>query len=69
MNVPPWGYDLIPLAGARSEDPVVADEVEAGRRYERGEPLQELEGLEDNVRRAVAPAVFEAVEEAAVPHA
>jgi hypothetical protein len=48
---------------------VVADEVEARRRDQGGEPLQELEGLEDDVGRAVPPAVLEAVEEAAVLHA
>ncbi len=48
---------------------MVADEVEAGRRDQGGEPLQELEGLEDDVGRSVAPAVLEAVEEAPVLHA
>jgi hypothetical protein len=48
---------------------VVADEVEAGRRDQRGEPLQEFEGLEDDVGRAVAPAVLQAVEETPVLHA
>jgi hypothetical protein len=52
-----------------TQDPVVADEMEARRRDRGGEPLQELEGLEDDVGRAVPPAVLEAVEEAAVLHA
>jgi hypothetical protein len=42
---------------------VVAHEVEAGRRHQGRELLDELLGLEDDVGRAVAPAVLELVEE------
>jgi hypothetical protein len=42
--------------------------MEAGRRNEGREPLQELDGLEDDVRGPIAPAVLEAVEEASVHH-
>jgi len=35
-------------------------------RHERGEPLHELDRLEDDVRRAVAPALLEAIEQPAV---
>jgi hypothetical protein len=48
---------------------VVADEVEARRWDEGREPLQELERLEDDVPRPVAPTMLEAVEEAAILHA
>ncbi len=61
----PENSQQVPGAGTRSEDPVIADEVEARRRDQSGDPLQELEGLEDDVGRA-APAVLEAVEEAPV---
>jgi hypothetical protein len=45
---------------------VVSHEVEARRRDEGRELLHELRGLEDDVGRAVAPAVLEAVEEPAI---
>jgi hypothetical protein len=32
-------------------------------RHERGKPLHQLVRLEDDVRRAVAPALFEAIEQ------
>jgi hypothetical protein len=45
---------------------VVAHEVEAGRRNQGREVLDQLLRLEDDVGRAVAPAVLEAVEELTV---
>ncbi len=41
------GYHLIALTRARTEDPVVAHEVEAGRRDERREALDEREAALD----------------------
>jgi len=40
--------------------------MEARRRDERGEFLEELLRCEDDVRRAVAPAVLQAIEKTAV---
>jgi len=45
---------------------VIPDEVSARRRHQRGESLDQLERLEDERRRAVAPAALEPVEQAAV---
>jgi hypothetical protein len=42
---------------------VVAHEVKAGRRYQGRELLDQFLGLEDDVRRAIAPAMLEAVQE------
>jgi hypothetical protein len=53
-------------ACTRREDPVVADEVEARRRDQGRELLDELLGLEDDVCRAVAPAVLQAIQEPSV---
>jgi hypothetical protein len=47
---------------------VIADEVEAGRRNQRRELLDELLRLEYEVGRAVAPAVLEPVEEPSILH-
>jgi len=64
-----WAWhDAVALARARAQDPVVADEVEAGRRDQGRELLDELLGLEDDVGRAVAPAVLEPVEKPPVLH-
>ena len=57
------------LARAGAEDAVVADEMEARRRHQGRELLDELLRREDDVRRAAAPAVLQAVEEAAVVEA
>jgi hypothetical protein len=40
--------------------------MKAGREHERGELLQEIRWSEDDVGRAVAPAVLPTVEQAAV---
>jgi len=40
--------------------------MEAGRRNERGELLDQFLRREDDVRRAVAPAVLQAIEKTAV---
>ena len=48
--------DAIAFSRARRQDAVVADEMEARRRDEGGELLDELERLEADVRGAVAPA-------------
>jgi hypothetical protein len=53
----------------RIEDAVVAHEVEARGRDEGGELLDELERVEDDVARAVAPAVLQAVEEPSIRQA
>ena len=42
---------------------MVAHEMEAGRGHEGGKPGHQVEGLEDDVAGAVAPAVPEAVKE------
>jgi hypothetical protein len=47
---------------------VVADQVEAGGRDQGRKLLDELLGLEDEVGRAVAPAVLEPVEKPPVLH-
>jgi hypothetical protein len=60
------GHDAIALTRAGTEDPVVAHEVEAGRRDQRREALDELLRREDDVGRAVAPAVLQSVEQAPV---
>jgi hypothetical protein len=62
----PRRHDAIALARARAEHAVVADEMEARRRDERGEFPGELLRREDGVRRAIAPAVLQAIEQAAV---
>jgi hypothetical protein len=59
-------HDMSTPACTRSEDPVVADEVEARRRHQGRELLEELLRLEDDVRRAVAPAVLQTIEERSV---
>ena len=51
-------HDAVAPARAWAKDAVVADEMEARRRDERGEFLDELLRREDDVRRAVAPAVL-----------
>jgi hypothetical protein len=56
-------HHAVALARARAQDPVVADQVETGRRDTGRELLDELLGLEDDVGRAVAPAVLQAIEE------
>ena len=56
-------HDSAALARGRAKDPVVANEVEARRGDEGNESLDELPGLEDDVGRAVAPAVLQAVQE------
>lgn len=53
----------IALSRARAQDPVVANEVETGRRDQRRESLDELLRLEDDVGRAIAPAVLQSVEQ------
>jgi len=58
-----WSGDHPPaLTRTRAEHPVVADEVEARRRCQRCELLDELAGLEDDVGGAIAPAVLQAIE-------
>jgi len=47
---------------------VVTHEVEAGRRHQGRELLDEFLGLEDDVGRAVAPAVLQLVEKPPVLH-
>ena len=59
-------HDPVAFAGARSEDAVVADEMEVRRRDQGRELLEELQGLEDDVGRAVAPAILQPVEEPAI---
>jgi hypothetical protein len=44
----------------------VADEMEAGRRHERGQLHEELLRREDDLRRAAAPASLQAMEQTAV---
>ena len=62
----PRRHDAIALARAGAEHTVVPDEMEARRRDERGEFLDEFLWREDDVRRAVAPAVLQAIEQAAI---
>jgi len=57
------GHNAISVACAWPEDAVVPHEMGTRPRHERGEPLHELDRLEDDVRRAVAPALLEAVEQ------
>ena len=58
--------DERPESGGGGEHPVVPHEMEAGRGHEGGKPGHQVEGLEDDVAGAVAPAVPEAVKEPAV---
>ena len=58
--------DTIAPTGAGGEHAVVADQVGARRRDERDEALQELLRLEEDRGGPVAPAMAEAVEQAAV---
>jgi hypothetical protein len=53
-------------AGGRTQDPVIANLVNPRGRDQGGELLQQLQGLEDDVRRPIAPAALEAVEQPAV---
>lgn len=62
------GHHAPALARAGAEDAVVADEVEARRRHQRRELLDELGGLEKDVGGAVAPAMLQAIEEPAIGH-
>ena len=59
-------HDPVPPARARTEDPGVADEVEAGRGHQSGQLLHQLLRLEDDVGSAVAPAVLQAMVSATV---
>ena len=61
-------HDAVALARTRAEDPVVANQMEAGRRDQGRELFDELLGLEDDVGRAVAPAMLEPVEKPPVLH-
>jgi hypothetical protein len=50
----------------RGEDPVIEQQVDRGPRSDRGELLQQLDGLEQKMRRAIAPHRPEFDEDAAV---
>jgi len=56
-------HHLRPVSSRGSENAVVPNEVEPRRRDQRGELRQQLQGFESDVSRAVAPAVFEFVEQ------
>ena len=56
-------HDAISVARAWPEDAVVPHDMGTRPRHERGEPLHELDRLEGDMRRAVAPALLEAVEQ------
>jgi hypothetical protein len=53
-------------AGCRGEHAVISDEVESGRRNQGCQLLDQLEGFEDDVVGAVAPAASETIQQAAV---
>ncbi len=56
-------HDPRPVSSRGSENAVVTNEVEPRRRDQCGELLQQFEGFESDVGRAVASAVFEFVEQ------
>ena len=60
------GHDAVARARTRAQDPVVAHEVETGRRNQGRELLDQLLRLEDDMGCAVAPAVLQPVEESTV---
>jgi hypothetical protein len=55
-----------PPARMRGEDPVIEQQVDRGPRSDRGELLQQLDGLEQKMRSAIAPHRLEFDEDAAV---
>ena len=58
--------DPRPVASRWGEDAVLADEVDPRGRDEGGKFLQQFQGFESNMGRAVAPGLFEFVEQASV---
>jgi hypothetical protein len=60
------GDDRRPPTGRRGQDPVISDKVESGGRNQSGEFRQELERFEHEMRRAVAPAMPELIQEPAI---
>ena len=66
LRGPAARHDTIPLARARTEDPVVADQVDSRGRHQGRELLDQLLRLEDDVGRAVALAMLEAVQEPSI---
>jgi len=60
------GHDLRAPTCGGGQDPMVSNEVEPGRRDEGGGLLQQLQRLEDDVGRHVAPAVLELVHHPAI---
>jgi hypothetical protein len=59
-------HDPGPVAGCGGEDAVIPDEIEPRRWDKRGQFLEQLQRFESDVGRAVAPVMFEFVEQATV---
>ena len=57
------GHDEPPFSGGRTQDAVVADLVNPGRRDQGGELLEEFQWFEDDMGGPVAPAMLETVEQ------
>jgi hypothetical protein len=60
------GHDLRAPTCRGGQNPVVPNEVEPGRGHQGREFLQQLQGLEDDMCRPVAPAVPELIHDSAV---
>jgi hypothetical protein len=67
VRLPP-GYDSIPAAGARSQDPVIANLMRAGWRYEGCQPFEQLSPLHHDMRRSVAPGRLQTIGEPPIGH-
>lgn len=59
-------YHPGPVTGGGGQDAVVPDEVDPGWRNECGELFEQLQRLEPDMGRAVAPALLELVDQPAV---